>query len=170
MWITPSEETREVCGTRYINSQVEEEKVGVCKQLMDFFTVCRESRSERRKSRKREEGGQNFFSSLCQHFRESSGGLRSLFKRLKSLWNHFVAGNIQHAVRTAATREAEHSGVVRILPAVWSGSPNTTAPASKLIDRYTCWCAYVNFIPTAAAAVPNRPSSRFPLNQLRRLL
>lgn len=25
---------------RHINSQVEEEKVGVCKQLMDFFTDC----------------------------------------------------------------------------------------------------------------------------------
>lgn len=44
MWITPSEEKRgeerreEWTGvTRYINSQVEEEKVGVYKQLMDFF-------------------------------------------------------------------------------------------------------------------------------------
>lgn len=49
MWITPSEERRAVCVIRYINSQVEEEKVGVCKQLMNFFTVCRESQSKRQR-------------------------------------------------------------------------------------------------------------------------
>ena len=159
MWITPSEETREVCGTRYINSQVEEEKVGVCKQLMDFFTVCRESRSERRKSRKREEGGQNFFSSLCQHFLESSRGLISLFKRLKSLWN--LLWEIYTRAETFRCRS--HSA---------AGSLITKHNRSRLelINRYSCSCTYVNFIPAAAAAVLNRPSSRFPLNQLCRLL
>lgn len=112
MWITPSEETREVCGTRYINSQVEEEKVEVCKQLMDFFTVCRETRSERRKSRKREEGGQNLFSSLCQHFWESSGGLRSLFKRLKSLWNHFVLWEIYNVQSVQQQHESRNIQVL----------------------------------------------------------
>lgn len=48
------EERRAVGAIRYINLQVEEEKGGVCKQLMDFFTVCRESLSKRRKCRKRE--------------------------------------------------------------------------------------------------------------------
>lgn len=48
------EERRAVGAIRYINLPVEEEKGGVCKQLMDFFTVCRESLSKRRKCRKRE--------------------------------------------------------------------------------------------------------------------
>ena len=34
------EERRAACMIRYINSQVEGEKVGVRKQLMDFYTVC----------------------------------------------------------------------------------------------------------------------------------
>lgn len=40
------EERRAVCGTRIINSQVEEEEVGVCKQLMDFSQCVEVQREE----------------------------------------------------------------------------------------------------------------------------
>lgn len=50
---------------RYINSRVEEEKVGVCKQLMDFFhSLSRVTEKEEEKKKKRRKRSKLVFFSL----------------------------------------------------------------------------------------------------------
>lgn len=50
------EERRAACVIRYINSQAEEEKVGVCKQLMDFFhSLSRVTEQEEEEQKEREQ-------------------------------------------------------------------------------------------------------------------